>query len=210
VARVELPFEPERQYSASVREHAGQTLLFVKGAPERLLAMSRHLLTDAGPVALDPATVQQAAQALASRGLRVLGMAYRVLPLPSPRTLELPEPDDLVFLGLQGMLDPPRAGVREAIAGCQESGIRVVMIAGDHAATARAIGRELGIASEDAPVMTGAEWRSSTMTPCASAWAPSRSTRGWRRSRSCGSCRRCAPAARWWPSPATASTTRRR
>jgi calcium-translocating P-type ATPase len=157
VTHAEFPFEPERQYSASVREHAGQTLLFVKGAPERLLAMSSYLLTDAGPVALDPATVQQAAQALASRGLRVLGMAYRVLPFPPARALQLPEPDDLVFLGLQGMLDPPRAGVREAIAGCQEAGIRVVMITGDHAATARAIGRELGIAGEDAPVMTGAE-----------------------------------------------------
>jgi magnesium-transporting ATPase (P-type) len=66
-------------------------------------------------------------------------------------------PESLVFLGLQGMMDPPRAGVPEAIRGCQEAGIRVVMITGDHAATAQAIGRQLGIADQGTPPVTGAE-----------------------------------------------------
>ena len=60
-----------------------------------------------------------------------------------------------MFLGLQGMMDPPREGVREAVMGCQKAGVRVVMITGDHAVTARAIAHDLGIADEDAPVLTG-------------------------------------------------------
>jgi Ca2+-transporting ATPase len=83
-------------------------------------------------------------------------MAYGVVAPPThPERVE--EPAGLTFLGLQGAMDPPRAGVREAIAGCQESGIRVVMITGDHAATARAIGERLGIVGPRAPVLTGAE-----------------------------------------------------
>jgi Ca2+-transporting ATPase len=152
----ELPFESERRYSASVREHGGRHLVFVKGAPEQVLAMSAHLLGDDGPRPLDPDAVHQAAQAMAARGLRVLAMAYRTLPHPLPDPDDVPEPSELAFLGLQGMRDPPRAGVREAIAGCREAGIRVVMITGDHAATARAVGAELGIAPAHAPVLSGA------------------------------------------------------
>src|SRR5690606_4217127 len=66
-------------------------------------------------------------------------------------------PPDLIFAGLVGMMDPPRAGVFEAIEGCKAAGMRVVMITGDHAATARAIGHLLGIAGEDAPVLTGGD-----------------------------------------------------
>ncbi len=152
----ELPFEPERQYSASVRLRQGEHLLFVKGAPERLLSMSTHVLMEEGIVAIDPDVVHRAAGAMASRGLRVLGMAYRPLPGP-PRGGVVPPPEGLTFLGLQGMMDPPRAGVREAIRGCLDAGIRVVMITGDHAATALAIGQQLGIAAHDTSPLTGAE-----------------------------------------------------
>ena len=152
----EIPFEPERQYSASVRLRAAEHAVFVKGAPERVLRMSTRLLTAEGPVELDQARVLEAARELASEGLRVLGMATGVR-APSAAPDRLQEPAGLTFVGLQGSMDPPRAGVREAIAGCQESGIRVVMITGDHAATARAIGEQLGIGSRPAPVLTGAE-----------------------------------------------------
>jgi magnesium-transporting ATPase (P-type) len=129
--------------------------MFVKGAPERLLAMSTQLMMSAGAVPLDGEAVLQAAAEMGSRGLRVLGMAYRTLP-GAPAGGVVPPPEELTFLGLQGMLDPPRAGVREAIQGCQDAGIRVVMITGDHAETAMAIGRQLHIAGEGAP-LTGAE-----------------------------------------------------
>jgi Ca2+-transporting ATPase len=153
----EIPFEPERRYSASIRGHRDEHWVFVKGAPERVLAMCRDMLTDEGPIPLDPDAVHAAAQAMAVRGLRVLAMAYRVLPRPPERPEEVPEPDGLVFLGLQGSMDPPRAGVREAIAGCRAAGMRVIMITGDHTATARAIATELGIAGDSAPALTGAE-----------------------------------------------------
>jgi magnesium-transporting ATPase (P-type) len=152
----EIPFEPERQYSASIRGRDQEHVVFVKGAPERVLAMCTHWLTGDGPARLDPETVLEAARNLASQGLRVLGMAYGTSPRP-PGPVRGEEPAGLTFLGLQGSMDPPRAGVREAIAGCQGSGIRVVMITGDHAATARAIGAQLGIAPHEAPVLTGAE-----------------------------------------------------
>jgi len=100
--------------------------------------------------------VLRAAAGMANRGLRVLGMAYRLLP-DAPTQGVVPSPEALTFLGLQGMLDPPRAGVREAIQGCQDAGIRVVMITGDHAETALAIGSQVHIAAGDTPPLTGAE-----------------------------------------------------
>jgi len=152
----EIPFEPERQYSASVRTHEGVYEVFVKGAPERVLAMCESMLTAKGAVPLDAVMIQAAAHNLAGRGLRVLAMAYRRLP-HQPTSLDAAgEPARLTFVGLQGMMDPPRAGVREAIARCQEAGIRVIMITGDHAATAFAISRDLGIGRNDR-VLTGIE-----------------------------------------------------
>ncbi len=155
-AYADIPFESERRYAASFRTHDGRSFIFVKGAPERVLAMCESLLTDDGPVPLEAETVHQAARALASHGLRVLGMAYGTLPR-QPAPMGIPDPRGLAFLGLTGMMDPPRAGVREAITGCREAGIRVIMITGDHALTARAIGLDVGIAGDSAPVLTGAD-----------------------------------------------------
>lgn len=151
----ELPFEPERKYSASVRVYEGRHVTFAKGAPEKLLGMCRDMLADHAEVPLDPDRVHEAASALASKGLRVLALAWGEA--PGELGEELREPANLTLLGLVGMMDPPRAGVREAIAGCARSGIRVVMITGDHAATARAIGGQLGLSGPDAEVLTGAD-----------------------------------------------------
>ena len=153
----ELPFEPDRQYSAALCRHAGERLLFVKGAPERVLGMSTVMLRDGAAVPADSRQVLQAAHDLAARGLRVLGMAYAVVPPGLPAAGVLEAPAGLTFVGLEGMRDPPRPGVRDAIAACRDAGIRVVMITGDHAATARAIGTEIGIAGPDARVITGAD-----------------------------------------------------
>ena len=154
--RAEIPFEPENQYAASFREHDGQHFAFVKGAPERVLSMSTTMLTGEGPRPLDHEAVLDAAASMAARGLRVLAMAYREL-TEAPGDGHPGHPDTLCFAGLVGMVDPPREGVREAIEGCQSAGIRVLMITGDHAATAKAIGMQLGIAGEDDPVLTGRE-----------------------------------------------------
>jgi magnesium-transporting ATPase (P-type) len=155
----EIPFEPQRRYSASVRSRRGTHTVFVKGAPERVAEMCTHMIddTDGSTVPVDRDAVHDAARRLAADGLRVLGMAYRELPAPLPDAAEPPEPAELVFAGLQGMMDPPRQGVRDAVATCREAGIRVVMITGDHAITARSIATSLGIGDEDAPVMTGTD-----------------------------------------------------
>jgi calcium-translocating P-type ATPase len=154
--RLEVPFESDRQYSAAVASVAGQAVLLVKGAPERVLEMTAHQHGAAGPHPLDAAAAHEAAAELARRGLRVLAMAYLPLTTEPDRVDGLPT-DGLTFAGLQAMHDPPREGVREAIAGCHAAGIRVVMITGDHARTALAIARELGIATETDTVVTGRE-----------------------------------------------------
>jgi magnesium-transporting ATPase (P-type) len=155
-AVAEIPFESERGWSASIRSHGGRHLLFVKGAPERVLAMCERVDATPGRPAPDHAAVREEAQQMAARGLRVLGMAYRELAGPDEHLGDTTDPTGCTFLGLQGMQDPPRRGVREAIAGCQAAGVRVVMITGDHAATARAIALDLGIVdTPDAPVLDG-------------------------------------------------------
>ncbi|MHB0870958.1 MAG: cation-translocating P-type ATPase [Chloroflexota bacterium] len=148
----EIPFESDRQYMATLHDHRGQRLVFVKGAPERVLAMcERALLWDAMAVAgLDREDVLRESQGLASRGLRLLAMAYRVAP---PGTEELDHRDverGLTFVGLQGMIDPPRPEAIEAVARCRQAGIRTVMITGDHRVTAEAVARQMGIAESPA------------------------------------------------------------
>jgi calcium-translocating P-type ATPase len=153
----DLPFEPERQYAASARRtDDGRYILYLKGAPERVLAMSSTQHSGSGLAPLDVDTVAAAARHLAAEGLRVLAMASLELP-GAPADGTMPEPTGLTFLGLQGMLDPPRPEVHEAIDGCRRAGIRVLMITGDHALTAQAIATRLGIAGPDARVITGAE-----------------------------------------------------
>jgi Ca2+-transporting ATPase len=153
----EIPFEPERQYSASIRTRNGLFVTFVKGAPERVLSMCHSMLTGEGNRDLDREPVLAAIRAMAAKGLRVLAMAYRETEGAPHGPDEIREPEALTFLGLVGMMDPPRHGVREAIGGCQAAGIRVVMITGDHAETARAIGEQLGIAEKGSPVIAGHE-----------------------------------------------------
>lgn len=150
----EVPFEPDLQYSAALRRYTGHLALFVKGSPERVLAMcSGQMAADGGIRPLDRAAVLAGVSRMAAGGLRVLAMAWRELEPETPFSMDAP--DGLVFLGLQGMLDPPRPGVHEAITGCRAAGIRVIMITGDHADTARAIARALDLADDDAPVLTG-------------------------------------------------------
>ncbi len=157
----EIPFEAHRRYSASFREGPNGQEVFVKGAPEQIIKMCSTVLTPDGPIELDPAAAHAAASDLAARGLRVLGMAYAADATHmsgSDQDDGFADPHDLVLVGLQGMMDPPRSGVKEAIAACHDAGVRVVMVTGDHSITARAIAIELGIAdNEHARVLTGTD-----------------------------------------------------
>lgn len=150
----DIPFESERRYSAAFRGLDGDHYVFVKGAPERVLEMCSEF---AGDDDLDADQVREVAEEMAREGLRVLATAYRKLSgAPDPESPD--EPDGLTFLGLHGLYDPPRDGVKEAIEGCQRAGQRIIMITGDHAATARAIARQIGIVVDDeAEVLTGSD-----------------------------------------------------
>ena len=151
----EQPFESALQYSASLRAHGGAPTLWVKGAPERVVGFCTRMRRDGDDVELEESQVLAAAETMAHAGLRVLAVAVRQGAPPAPDR-RLPEPSDLVLVGLQGMLDPAREGVPEAIAGCREAGMRVVMITGDHAVTARAIAHDIGITSRHGEVGDGA------------------------------------------------------
>jgi len=154
---VDVPFSSVARFSYVITEEDGP-LLRLKGAPERVVELSQHMLApDGTEVPIDRDLVLGAAARMAARGLRVLATA-QVRTDRDPDPHEPPHPEDLVLTGLVGMQDPPRAGVRDAIARCRSAGVRVLMITGDHPATARAIASDLGIISgEDAAVVTGTE-----------------------------------------------------
>ena len=145
----EIPFEPERQFAATFNRDGEQVRTFVKGAPERVLAML-------GPDE-DAEALLALAREMAEAGYRVLAVADG----PAPADLEPsdtpPAPGGLTCLGQVGMIDPLRAGVREAIAETEGAGVVTVMVTGDHPLTALAIARDLGLASHAGEVITGAD-----------------------------------------------------
>lgn len=153
----EIPFDAEHRFMASLHRCGERgRMVFVKGAPERLLAMCAEQETQAGPVPLDAAWWNARIAEAASQGERVLGFACKPLDNESGVIRRDELADGLVFLGLVGFIDPPREEAVAAVAECRSAGIGVKMITGDHGATAAAIARQLGLA--DAPrVVTGAE-----------------------------------------------------
>jgi Ca2+-transporting ATPase len=161
----EVPFSSERKLMSTLHRDARREQLlvaFTKGAPDVLLARCTHEQVGAERQPLTDerrAAIQQANETLAGQGLRTLGLALRLLPHDAferdPALAEHLE-EDLVFLGLVGMLDPPRAEAAEAVAKARRAGIRPLMITGDHPVTARVIAAELGIA-QGGRVATGVE-----------------------------------------------------
>jgi magnesium-transporting ATPase (P-type) len=151
-----IPFASERQYMATLHhDHAGRHMIFLKGAPERLLAMCTHESRRGETVPLEPDRWQAMADEVAARGQRLLAAARKDV----DGITELTEADaegDLVFIGLFGLIDPPRREAVESVAVCHSAGIAVKMITGDHAKTASAIARDLGLVNTDRAV-TGAE-----------------------------------------------------
>ncbi|NTU42164.1 MAG: HAD-IC family P-type ATPase [Nitrospirales bacterium] len=149
-----IPFESDRGYMATLHRHGGKSLIFVKGGPEKVLDMC-SLSVDGEE--LQKKEIMRTATEFAREGLRVLAFAYRETPGDLEELTHHDIESGLTFSGLQGMIDPPRPEAIEAIEGCKKAGIRVVMITGDHAVTARAIARKLGITGEDPEALTGKE-----------------------------------------------------
>jgi magnesium-transporting ATPase (P-type) len=149
-----IPFDAQHRFMAvRCRVPYDETVILVKGAPERLLDMCARQAGDGEPAPLEREYWEQRIAAAASQGERVLGFAMKQA--ASGDSLDFGDLDDgLVFLGVVGFIDPPREEAVAAIAECHSAGIAVKMITGDHAATAAAIARQLGL-GEDPHVLTG-------------------------------------------------------
>ena len=143
----EIPFSSETKQMSTFHEGAGGFLMCLKGAPESLLHHAARVLTGGGERPItgdDRRQIMAEAAKMAHAALRVLGLAYRRVKKIPPLTHEAAGVD-LVWVGLVGLMDPPRPEAREAVGRCQRAGIRVIMVTGDHPDTAAAIAREVGL-----------------------------------------------------------------
>ncbi|HNQ91006.1 MAG TPA: HAD-IC family P-type ATPase [Verrucomicrobiota bacterium] len=146
-----IPFESQHQFMATLHDDAGagRRLVYVKGAVEIVLERCEAAVDANGqPVTLDRGRIQQQVAQLAAAGLRVLAFARAEVPTQTQRLGVRDLPRHFTFLGLQGMMDPPRPEAMDAVAACHRAGIQVKMITGDHAGTAVAVGRQLGLVQE--------------------------------------------------------------
>jgi Ca2+-transporting ATPase len=146
-----VPFESERGFMATLHEVEGKKVIFAKGAPEKIIQFAMHegVEADLGN------KLAQVAENFAKQGLRVLGMAYKEVAASTTKISQADVESGLIFAGIQGMIDPPRQEVLEAIKECKHSDIRTVMITGDHGITAGAIASQIGIGSGSEQVLEG-------------------------------------------------------
>ena len=155
----EIPFDSDRKLMTTFHPwENGRIVAFTKGAVEEILVRSETAFGNSGQEAVDRLNILEAAEQIAGNGLRTLGFAMRVWDaVPDPLTSERAE-SDMVFIGIVGMMDPPRPEAAESVAICRSAGIRPVMITGDHPLTAEVIARRVGIIrGEGEAVMTGRE-----------------------------------------------------
>jgi len=140
-----IPFESEHKYMATLNELDGERYIFLKGAPEKLMEICETEKTDDSTQKLQNDFWNQEIERQANEGRRLIGAAFKKV----DNTVSEIEHEDvesgMIFLGVLGMIDPPRPEAIESIKACKEAGIQVKMITGDHVVTARAIGKELGI-----------------------------------------------------------------
>lgn len=153
-----IPYESERQFSASLNQVNGSSCVFVKGALERLLPMCSKMAMQNDDEDIEPTRIKQQALLLASNG-------YRVLAFAAGDNIKLDPNEDfteghlqgLTLIGLVGIIDPLRTEAKAAVAACRNAGIEVAMITGDHPATAFAIAQQLNMVEHDGQLVTGPE-----------------------------------------------------
>ena len=151
----EIPFDARHRFMATLNARAGHDpLLFIKGAPEAVIAMCAEVATAGGTQPADPAYWLAQVDALAASGQRVIAIARCTMPPGTTRVSHDDVRHGPALLGLVGLIDPPRPEAVAAIADCRSAGIRVKMITGDHAVTARAIAIQLGL-GDDPRTLTG-------------------------------------------------------
>ncbi len=161
-----LPFESEHQYMATMHDQgaSGPRLVFFKGSVEAVLERAvMELLTDGTLQPVDQESIRAEVERLGMEGMRVLAMACKELPAQTSTLTHQDVSSELIFIGLTGMIDPPRPEAIQAVQAFHRAGVKVKMITGDHAVTAAAIGAQLGLGIEACPgkptcrVMTGAD-----------------------------------------------------
>ena len=155
----EVPFDSERKRMATIHQEGGKMRVFAKGGLDEILDICTHI-QDGGvrPITQeDVEKIQQTAREMAEAALRVLAFAMGEVPSLSTGDKQGDYEKNLIFLGMAGMIDPPRPSARDAVAMCRRAGIKPVMITGDHKATAAAIAKDLGILGKGDRVVTGIE-----------------------------------------------------
>ena len=156
----EVPFDSDRKLMTTVNKDNGKYLVYTKGGIDELLSRCTSYIVN-GEVRYDldnyKKTIAVENENMAKSALRVLGFAYKEIDhMPTKEEMQNIE-KDLIFIGMVGMIDPPREEAKKAVAKCKTAGIKVVMITGDHKITATAIARELGILKNDDEAITGKE-----------------------------------------------------
>ncbi|MBA2874050.1 cation-translocating P-type ATPase [Thermaerobacillus caldiproteolyticus] len=155
----EFPFDSERKMmTVIVKDGAGRRFIVTKGAPDVLLQVSGHIWWNGREQMMTMAwrkTVQDVIHTMANQALRTIAIAYRPLRAHERIASEKEAEKELIFLGIQGMIDPPRPEVKKAVQQCKEAGIKTVMVTGDHVLTAKAIARQLGVLPNSGKVMDG-------------------------------------------------------
>ncbi len=141
-----IPFESQHRFMATLHhDHAGHEFVYLKGAPERVLELCFEQRMRGEDVPLDKVYWESCIEAMASRGQRLLGVAFKPMPAGQQSLAFDDVQDGLTLLGVVGIIDPAREEAIQAVHSCQSAGVRVKMITGDHAVTARAIGAQMGI-----------------------------------------------------------------
>ncbi|WP_340393653.1 cation-translocating P-type ATPase [Paenibacillus sp. FSL E2-0190] len=155
----ELPFDSDRKLMTTLHTFNGQKAMITKGGPDVLFGLCSHVLLSGKEVPMTPEVLErffEANEEFSSRALRVLAYAYKTVP-NTVTEVGLEDEQNLVLVGLTAMIDPPRDAVYGAIAESQKAGIRTIMITGDHKTTAQAIGRDIGLMTENEIAVTGQE-----------------------------------------------------
>ncbi len=150
----EMPFDSEQQCMATLHEMDGERIIYVKGSPERVIGMCRTRMVDGSIEPIDRGAILEKADEMAEDALRLLAMAYKVVP-PDRTSIDRNDLSDMTFLGIEGMIDPPRDEALDGVRMCNSAGVRVVMVTGDHAKTAKAIAGKLGIGTDAERALTG-------------------------------------------------------
>ena len=156
----ELPFDSQRKSMSSIHRSDCKQVAYVKGAPKKIIGLCNEISVDGKVIKFTKESKEHVIKEhdkLAESGLRILGMAYKYLPVNfndyRPETVE----NDMIFVGMMAMQDPPRPEVLPAVKDCHRAGIRIIMITGDYGITALSIAREVGIVKDECRIVKGKE-----------------------------------------------------